>query len=231
MTTPMISCDDAQALIPDLLDGTLSDTQRALYDGHVADCAECRLLARDLTSIRDDAAALPAFSPSRDLWAGIEARIETPVVSMNGRGGGAIGRWTTRQFAAAAVVLMAVTAGGTWMVATRTPAVTTLPVAAATAPPAARTDLVSVADQKGIATYEGEIAKLHDILTIRRGELDTATVTVIQKNLTVIDKAIAESKAALAADPHSAFLADRLNRAYDTKLDLLRSAAMLPSRT
>jgi anti-sigma factor RsiW len=223
----MISCDDAQALIPDLLDGTLSDTQRALYDAHVADCAECRLLARDLAGIRDDAAALPTFSPSRDLWSGIEARIETPVVEMNARSR-AIGRWTTRQFAAAAAVLIAVTAGGTWMVATRSPAVTTLPIAAV---PAARTDLVSVADQKGIATYEGEIAKLHDVLATRRGELDSATVTVIEKNLVLIDKAIAESKAALAADPHSAFLAKNLNRAYDTKLDLLRSAATLPSRS
>jgi len=228
----MISCDDAQALMPDLLDGTLSDTQRALYDAHVADCGECRLLGRDLAAIRDDAAALPGFSPSRDLWAGIEARIETPVVPMmNARDRSTMRRWTTRQFAAAAAVLIAVTAGGTWMVATRLPAVTTLPIASGATQPAVRTDLVSVADQKGIATYEGEIAKLHDILTTRRGELDTATVKVIEKNLTVIDKAIAESKAALAADPHSAFLADRLNRAYDTKLDLLRSAAMLPSRT
>ena len=228
MTNPMISCDDAQALIPDLLDGTLSDTQRALFDAHVADCAECRLLARDLAGIRDSAAELPTFSPSRDLWAGIEARIVTPVVQMNAKGRGAVGRWTTRQFAAAAAVLIAVTAGGTWMVATRSPAVTTPPIAAQ---PAVRTDLVSVADQQGIATYEGEIAKLHDILTTRRGELDSTTVTVIEKNLTLIDTAIAESKAALAADPHSAFLADRLNRAYDTKLDLLRSAATLPSRS
>ena len=228
MTLPMISCDDAQALIPDLRDGTLSDAQHALYDAHVADCAECRLLARDLGNIRDDAAALPSFSPSRDLWAGIEARIETPVVSMKAGERGAIGRWTTRQFAAAAAVLIAVTAGGTWMVATRAPAVTTLPIAAAPVP---RTELVSVADQKGIATYEAEIAKLHDILATRHGELDSTTVRVIEKNLTLIDKAIAESKAALAADPHSAFLAGNLNRAYDTKLDLLRSAASLPSRS
>ena len=227
MTNPMISCDDAQALIPDLLDGTLSDSQRALYDAHAADCAECRLLGRDLAGIRDSAAELPTFAPSRDLWSGIEARIETPVVQMNAKGRGASGRWTTRQFAVAAAVLIVVTAG-TWMVATRTPAVTALPIAAQ---PAVRTDLVSVADQQGIATYEGEIAKLHDILTTRRGELDSATVTVIEKNLTLIDKAIAESKAALAADPHSAFLAGRLNRAYDTKLDLLRSAATLPSRS
>ena len=89
MTTPMLTCDDARALIPDLLDGTLSDTQRAQYDAHVTRCADCRELAADLAGIRDDAAALPAFSPSRDLWSGIETRLDTPVVSIAGRSRGA----------------------------------------------------------------------------------------------------------------------------------------------
>jgi hypothetical protein len=36
----------------------------------------------DLTGIRTVAAALPPISPSRDLWAGIESRIRTPVVPL-----------------------------------------------------------------------------------------------------------------------------------------------------
>ncbi len=228
MTNPMLTCDDAQALIPDLLDGTLSDTERARYDAHAAQCAACRDLAADLSTIRDGAAALPTFAPSRDLWSGIEARLETPVVSIASRPRGAVGRWTTRQVAAAAAVLIAVTAGGTWMAVTQ-PVVTTMPSIASA--PAARTELVSVADEKGIAAYEGEIGKLRDILTTRRAELDTATISVVEKNLKLIDQAISESKAALLADPASTFLAGRLNHAYGTKLDLLRSAATLPSRT
>lgn len=228
MTTPMLTCDDAQALLPDLLDGTLTDSRRAPFDAHLARCAECRALAVDLTKIRDDAAALPSFSPSHDLWSGIEARLETPVVSIAGGPRSTVGRWTTRQVAAAAAVLIAVTAGGTWMAATRPADMSTASLAGA---PAARTELVSVADQKGIATYEGEIGKLRGILDTRRGELDTATIAVLEKNLKLIDQAISESKAALATDPASTFLAGRLNHAYDTKLELLRSAATLPSRT
>ncbi len=229
MTTPMLTCDDAQALIPDLLDGTLNDTRRAPFDAHVARCAECRALAIDLAKIRDDAATLPSFSPSHDLWSGIEARIDTPIVSIAGRPRGAVGRWSTRQVAAAAAILIAVTGGGTWMVASR-PAANT-PQAASITDPSARTELVSVADQKGIATYEGEIGKLRGILDTRRNELDTATIAVLERNLKLIDQAISESKAALAADPASTFLAGRLNHAYDTKLELLRSVATLPSRT
>ena len=228
MTHHMITCDDAQALIPDLLDGTLSDTARAQYDAHVAQCADCRVLAADLAGIRDNAASLPTFSPSRDLWSGIEARLETPVVSIDGRSRLAVGRWTTRQVAVAAAVLIAVTAGGTWMTVTRQGATAPLSVAATRAP---RTELVSVADEKGIATYEGEIATLRTLLDTRRAGLDTATIAVVEKNLKLIDQAIAESRAALAADPASTFLAGRLNHAYGTKLELLRSAATLPSRT
>ena len=229
MTTPMLTCNDAQALIPDLLDGTLSDTQRARYEAHAAGCDECRSLVRDLAKIRDEAAALPTLSPSRDLWQGIEARIETPVVPMPRSARGTVGRWTTRQAAAAAVVLMAVTAGGTWLAMTRTATVGT-PVAGLDNA-MGRTNLVSVADQKGIATYEDEIAKLRDVLVTRHGELDSATIAVMEKNLRLIDKAIAESKAALAADPANAFLAGRLNNVYGTKLDLLRAAAIMPARS
>jgi len=132
--------------------------------------------------------------------------------------------------AAAAAVLIAVTAGGTWLAVTR-PAATVPPSMAMTASPTARTELVSVADEKGIATYEGEIGKLQDILQTRRAELDTITVAVLEKNLTLIDQAIRESRAALAADPASTFLAGRLNHAFDTKLELLRAVATLPSRT
>lgn len=230
MTTPMLTCDDAQALMPDLLDGTLGDIMHAPYQAHVAQCAACRALAVDLAKIRAAAAALPTFSPSRDLWSGIEARIDIPVVSLAARPRGAVRRWSTRQVAAAAAILIAATAGGTWMAATR-PATTLPSSVAVTAASAARTELVSVADQKGIATYVGEIGKLQDILQTRRNDLDSATIAVLEKNLKLIDQAISESKAALAADPASTFLAGRLNHAYDTKLELLRSAAMLPSRS
>ena len=36
MTHPMITCDDAQPLVSDRLDGTLSDTERAPPDAHLA---------------------------------------------------------------------------------------------------------------------------------------------------------------------------------------------------
>lgn len=228
MTHPMITCDDAQLLVSDRLDGTLGDTQRAQLDAHLAACGACRKVARDLEQIHAEAALLPTLTPSHDLWASIEARIEVSVVPLESHRRSPIARWSTRQFAAAAAVLMAVTAGGTWFVAVRSAGSPTETLATSPGP---RTELVSVASEKGMAAYEGEIGALRNIIDTRRAELDSATVTVLEKNLKLIDHAIAESKAALAADPASTFLADQVSRAYDTKLELLRAAAMLPSRT
>jgi hypothetical protein len=222
----MITCDDAQLLVSGRLDGALSDTETAQLDAHLVGCAECRAVARDLESLHADAAMLPVMTPSRDLWAGIEARIEAPVVSLDSQRR-PLARWTSRQVAAAAAVLMAVTAGGTWFAATRTPA-SAPQVAAAPAP---RTQIVAVAAEKGMNAYESEIGALRNIIETRRNELDSATVVVLEKNLKIIDQAINECKTALTANPTSAFLADQLGRAYDTKLELLRSAALLPSRT
>ena len=81
------------------------------------------------------------------------------------------------------------------------------------------------------ATYDAEIKGLRAIIAQRRSSLDTATIGVIERNLKVIDEAIAQCKQALAKDPASRFLIESLNDALDTKVHLLRTAAMLPART
>ena len=79
--------------------------------------------------------------------------------------------------------------------------------------------------------YDREIARLRGVLKVRRAQLDPETVKVIETSLRVIDEAISQSRAALAKDPASAFLRDRLDNSLEKKVDLLRTAAMLPART
>jgi uncharacterized membrane protein YccC len=81
------------------------------------------------------------------------------------------------------------------------------------------------------AVYDEEIALLRAALAERRDELDTATVAIVERNIAVIDAAIRQSREALARDPRSSFLSDQLGRALDRKVQLLRTAAALPSRT
>ena len=79
--------------------------------------------------------------------------------------------------------------------------------------------------------YATEIDRLHRIVEQRRGQLDPITVSVIERNLKVIDEAIAQCRVALDKDPASRFLMQSLNNALETKVELLRTAALLPARS
>lgn len=81
------------------------------------------------------------------------------------------------------------------------------------------------------AVYEREIARLHAVIKTRRAELDPKTVAAIERSLAVIDTAIAQARGALAADPASRFLHGRLTDVLDKKVELLRTTAMLPTRS
>lgn len=186
----------------------------------------------ELEAIARRAAQLPPLSPSRDLWSGIEARIEAQVVALPvEKIAQAPARHSTLRLAIAASLLMAASAGVTWSImkhagpaglaATNDTATVEAPMASFPVEP--------VSLQTAEQTFDREIGAMRTIVDQRRTELDPSTVVVLEKNLKLIDAAIAESKAALAKDPASAFLLDRLTHAYDTKLQLLRGVATIPA--
>ncbi len=78
--------------------------------------------------------------------------------------------------------------------------------------------------------YGREIATLRTVAESqldKLGLLDSATVNVVRRNLDIIDRAILESRTALAGDPNSAFLLEQLDRAYERKVDLLRRLVLM----
>jgi anti-sigma factor RsiW len=79
--------------------------------------------------------------------------------------------------------------------------------------------------------YGREIALLQKIVSQRKTQLDSSTVAIIERNLEIIDAAIEQSRAALARDPASMLLSDQLTHALDKKVELLRTAALLPAST
>ncbi|MDQ6690964.1 MAG: zf-HC2 domain-containing protein, partial [Gemmatimonadota bacterium] len=85
MTNSNITCEAFDAALPDYLEETLDGATRASVDRHLRECVRCTGLVRDLENISKEAAALPDLVPSRDLWAGIEARIAAPVIPLAAR--------------------------------------------------------------------------------------------------------------------------------------------------
>lgn len=256
MTLSAMTCQEFQSLVTDYLgEEALSAEQRAAADAHRLDCAECAALVADLRLIVQQAGDLPLLEPSRDLWSGVEQRIAAQVVALPVVGSaasfeadlegssapaGTQGRmarreWSPRRLAVAASLLIVATAGITWRVASDRPSLVgpAESVSAPAAGSAASTTTASQASRKQSLdeTYDREIAGLRTLVDQRRAELDSATITILEKNLKVIDNAIRESKAALAQDPASTFLTERLSRAYDSKLQLMRDVATLPTHS
>jgi putative zinc finger protein len=255
MTDRPFTCDEFDAALSDYLEGTLDPAARATLESHAAGCDRCRALLADVSAITTAAAALPDLEPSRDLWPGIVDRIAAPVVALPVAGGRTAQRSYVRPWylapaplAAAAAVLIAATVGLT-LLTTRTnptgpsvvasnPANTSAAQTADSLPvipaPAPRVKNVSGTKPNAVPVqqiYASEIAELDSIVRDRRSQLDTGTVAVIEKNLKIIDAAIAQSRAALARDPNSGFLHNQLNDALNQKIALLRTVALLPART
>ena len=77
--------------------------------------------------------------------------------------------------------------------------------------------------------YGKEIAMLQAVVSQRKTQLDSSTVAIIEQNLKIIDAAIERSRAALAKDPASLLLSEQLTHVLDKKVELLRTAALLPA--
>ena len=213
--------------LSDYLDDELQESERAAVEAHLKDCAACTAVLNDLQRVvaRAQVAATLARPPQTDLWQGVAGRIER--ISQPRRVS-----FTITQLAAAAAILIAVSAGISWRLHTSIadrlegPRVDSFSGSVAEVQP--RPDEVSVtgvslADDQ----YDAAVADLEKALKLGRGKLDTATIAIVEQNLQTIDQAIAQAREALAADPANSYLTGHLVEARRRKLDLLRRATAL----
>ena len=209
------------------LDGELSAEDAAAVQGHLDQCPECARVATDLERVRGLARGLPASGPEGDLWPGIRERLDeaevlplpvTAAAPPSGRRARVAGQgWR----AAAAVALLLV--GGTAGWALRPMAANEALATDATGGEALR----SVASGAGDVALADELETLERVLVEGRGILDEATLSLLEANLSVIERAIAESRAALAVDPGNQYVTEHLRAEMERKRDYLRGVADL----
>jgi tetratricopeptide (TPR) repeat protein len=209
-----------RARLDDYVDDRLdADTRRALEE-HLAACASCReelaALRRLLAEVRDLARSI---EPPRDLWPDIDRRTRS-------------GRWRTRTIwslryplAAAVIVLMAASAAVTaWLVQRGAEGGSSIASGRGSigGPPA-----VLVGWNESERAYREAISELLQVLEVRNDELDQAVVQLIERNLRIIDRAIEESRAALAADPTNRAIMEALSARYQAKIETLQRLSRL----
>jgi hypothetical protein len=131
-----MTCDGCDELFLEFFEGGLDGETRKAFDAHVASCARCQSLVRDISGIQESAAALPDIVPSRDLWQGIEARIQPVVHSIAPRRGAPM--LSRSWLAAAAAGLVIVSSSVTYVATTTRSTVKPVKPAAAATRPAAQ---------------------------------------------------------------------------------------------
>lgn len=209
--------------LSEYLDGELPPAEQAALEAHLETCTDCPAILADLGRVAARARAIDVHAPRRDLWPGIAGRIgATP-----GRARRIGRRWSFSlpQLAAAAVVLMTLSGGAVWLTRPNASAPASSSIATGGSPGTAPAPIN--ASLRATQSYAAAVADLEQVLAGGRGRLDSTTVRVIEQNLAVIDRAIAQAQRALNADPANLYLNTHLAETMRRKLDLLRQAATL----
>lgn len=227
-------------MLDDYVGGELSPREERDVRRHLMQCDPCRAEEQALRMLLDEAAGLSEeIAPPRDLWQDIAPRLQAraPVPALPAERVDevrVIGPRPVRPLpwwmVAAASVALVVTTAVTTMKVTDGGAddAPTVIAAQPAQPPASGGTPAALASFRPVeAEYEKAISDLQAVLNTRRDQLAPQTVATLEANLRIIDQAINESRAALAADPNSPELARMLSDTYDAKLNVLRRAVTL----
>jgi anti-sigma factor RsiW len=206
--------------LSEYLDGDLAEAETAALEAHLVTCAACRETLAGLRRIVVRARSLKDRPPSRDLWSGVAARI--------GAGAGPGRRrltFSVPQLLAAGIALAVLSGGGAWLLHPDPARVAAVQPAAPGTVPVATVGSTSAAAR----SYDSAVNDLERVLAEGRGRLDSTTVRVLEQNLALIDRAIAQAQRAVAADSANLYLNTHLAETMRRKIDLLRQAAALVS--
>ena len=231
----MTTCDQVRPQLSDYVDGHLDTARAAEVRAHVASCNECRSIADDLGRLRDAARSLGSVQPPAHVWLEIAGRIRleggAPAASTSARVLPRPSRSDTWQWLGLAAALVVVTLGVYSLAQPDAPAAA--PVAATNASSAGNaTDAPTVETveetmKRAEAEYEKAIAQLEQVVKSGDATVSAASVATLQRSLTTIDSAIAESRAALTSSPDSQPARTSLFEALRNKVNLLQHTVVL----
>ena len=225
-----MNCARHTQAIQDQIDGTLGAIRKAELQQHLDQCPACRALLADLQRIRDLAGTLDRPAPPVGVWLQVagrlrqEGRAQAPPVERARR---------------SHVALLAIAAGLIAAVGASLMLLVPLLRGDGAQPPAGQAaagdnaaggeSVQSIEDHFRLAEQHMQtgIAKLEETAQAGETVIDVQTAAMLKKNLELIDQAIAESRAALKAEPQSTVARDSLFNALRRKVALLQDTVAL----
>jgi hypothetical protein len=218
-----MDCTHYTDAIQEMVDGTLGPIRRAELRIHLDQCDSCRALLDDLQRVHDLAASFDRAAPPDHVWLQVagrlrqEGRLRPSPASPSPR------RPQYALLAIAAALVLAVGASLYLLLPLRR-SPTPLPSSTTTAAGSNASSGDPVQDdieaefRLAEQHYQNAISKLEEAAKGGTDSIDPQTAAMLQKNLQVIDQAIAESRAAVRSEPASAPARDSLFDALKRKV-------------
>ena len=199
-------------LLDDYIDGELSAADAERVKAHLVACAACAQAEQRLRRLLASASALPqSIEPPAEVWANIQARTSALSTTRTAL-------WSLRYpLAAAAVVLIIASSTITALLLRRTAP------AAAPAPNAVTLVALDAAERE----YVRIASELERTLNDRSNLIDPATIKTVRENLIIMDRAIADARAALEKTPGDAELSRLVSTGYKRKIGMLERTLRL----
>ena len=229
----MNGCERYLNAINELVDGTLGPLRRAELDLHLEGCESCRALLADLQTIARSAEALPPHNQPDRVWMQIAGRLHQEGRVTSAPAPAARSRSYT-VLALAAALLLAV--GSSLFVLFPRDGQVSTPVAGvpdqheATAPGNTDPDDLVQGIDSELAAGEQHFIKALDEMTKVRGDLDPETLKTLQKEMLVMNKALAETRAAIRTDPQSAAARQSFYDVLKQKIQFLQDTIALMNK-
>ena len=228
-----MTCHDAASLLHDSLDRALTAPEAAALAAHLETCEACRDLQADLALLHDASASLDRPIAPAGGWQTLAARLEQegllqPVAARRPTS------WRTYTWMTLAATLLAGT-GVAIVWRANQYATPVSPIATAPAPARGNArdpqavEAIETELRIAAAHYEKAIAGLEAVVGEDRARLDPKVAAVVERNLALIDKAIADSRTALQGQPGSLLAQESLFDAYRRKVALLQDLIALAS--
>ncbi len=219
-----MTCQEFHEAVGDYVDGALPRDARRAVEQHMEGCAACATLTGDLMRVRQLASSLERLPAPASAWPRIARAARLPGGDASSRGRQAWRFWLPLATAACVVLAVALT----YVLRHPAPGQQPAQTAATSGPAAGQPELQSIATELELAEqhYEKAIAGLEQLASDRRA-LDPRVAAVLQNNFQVIDQSIAESRAAVKAQPTSEQAQQSLFEAFRTKIVLLQDTIAL----
>lgn len=227
--------------LSDWLDGELPEREAEALQEHLEVCEGCRRVEAELAEVRRQARALGGVEPASDLWPAIAAELgRDPLADdvidltrhMEGQPSGPMHDRTRTgvflgvpQLIAAALVLLL---GGWAFGAMGSGGVSE--GRATLSDPVAGSPFLRASQALGSPEISERLSDLESQVASRREELPPQVLEVLNRNLALIDRAIAESLAALEQAPEATYLRGQLQAALEKREAALTSTVRILDR-